>query len=455
MSSETKSNYSEASAEAPAKIHGQIKFLMTAYEKLAEDAAEKDRRFDSLVKRVDSVDSKLSWIDSKLDTKLDSILKAIGKQPILNHESMETLMRDPVYPSYSHVRNPNFDRSRENSSLGYQHELLNLDNRENMLKKIKMPVCEGTGISEWIVDVEYFFGLGRYDEESRMDLVPLCLRGALKKWYAWVMKRGGFQSWGEFKRRLFVRFSESFDDEPSTRLFSIRQSGSVAEYVLEFEELSAQVPAISDHYLERIFYIGLNKEMKEVIRMKEPEGLSNFIAAVLKMESSTFCKVLIDSSTEDKPTKKVSNAKSGSYYNNNQKTISLDVKPQKENVAPAKPFQHLRQRRSDAELDAMRRQGLCFKCGDKWSKTHEAICPKKEFRILTVLNGFEVEVLDHTQLENQQENQLEVTEMRTLSLNAYLGIDSPKTVNMRGRIANYIGPVFDLLSRPEHFPSCR
>lgn len=173
-------------------MQGQIQFLLKLCEKLAEDADEKDRRFDSLTKRVDSLDTQLSAIDSKLDTKFNSILKAIGKQTALELVTNETLIRDQVFPSQSQVRNPNFERHRENSLLGYQRDQLNLDNRENMLKKIEMPVCDGTGISEWIVDVEYFFELGRYDEESHLDLVPLCLWGALKKWYAWVMRRGGF-----------------------------------------------------------------------------------------------------------------------------------------------------------------------------------------------------------------------------------------------------------------------
>lgn len=87
------------------------------------------------------------------------------------------------------------------------------------------------------------------------------------------------------------------------------------------------------------------------------------------------------------------NVRNVGYYNNNQKTVVLDPKTQKENIPPSKPFQRPRQHHSDAELDSMRRQGLCFKCGDKWSKAHEALCPKREFRILNVINGFEVELV--------------------------------------------------------------
>ena len=130
--------------------------------------------------------------------------------------------------------------------------------------------------------------------------------------------------------------------------------------------------------------------------MKEPHGLSNYIAAVLKMEYSTFCRVLGDASkvvSKQQNGGGNNNAHSRGYYHNNQKAVVLDVKPQKENVPPSRPSQRPRQCHSDAELDAMRRHGFCFKCGDKWSKVHEEICSKKEFRVLTVINGFELELL--------------------------------------------------------------
>lgn len=123
-------------------------------------------------------------------------------------------------------------------------------------------------------------------------MIPLCIEGRVKKWFAWVLHRGGFRDWLDFKQQLILRFTESIDDERSTRLFSIKQTGDVVDYVSEFEELSAQVPGIEDHHLERIFYTGLSTEMKEVIKMKDPQGLPNVIATVLRMEKSAFCKVV-------------------------------------------------------------------------------------------------------------------------------------------------------------------
>ena len=90
-----------------------------------------------------------------------------------------------------------------------------------MLKKVEMPCCDG---SDWIGDIKYFYALGRYSDEAKMDLVPLCLQGALKKWFGWVRRRGRFRSWTDSKQQLMIRFSESIDEEPEKRLFALKQT---------------------------------------------------------------------------------------------------------------------------------------------------------------------------------------------------------------------------------------
>lgn len=91
-----------------------------------------------------------------------------------------------------------------------------------MLKKVEMPFCDGFKVLDWISDIEYFYNLERYSDEAKLDLVPSCLQGALKKRYAWVRRRGGFWIWRDFKQMLLVRFSESIKEELETRLFAIK-----------------------------------------------------------------------------------------------------------------------------------------------------------------------------------------------------------------------------------------
>lgn len=54
--------------------------------------------------------------------------------------------------------------------------------------------------------------------------------------------------------------------------------------------MRALVNGIDEANLTHVFFNGLKPEMKEVIKMKEPQGLQDHIAAVIKMEDSAFCR---------------------------------------------------------------------------------------------------------------------------------------------------------------------
>lgn len=97
-----------------------------------------------------------------------------------------------------------------------------------------------------------------------------------------------------------------------------------------------------------------------------------------------------------------------------------------------KGTQRLRQIHTDAELDAMRRDKLCFKCKAPWSKTHD--CPNKSLRVMTVVNGMELEVVDVR--DEEELDPMGVKEMCTLSFSSFMGIDSPRTTKLRGYIGN-------------------
>lgn len=94
--------------------------------------------------------------------------------------------------------------------------------------------------------------------------------------------------------------------------------------------------------------------------MKELKGLRNHIAAVVKMESSTFCHVMGD---HVQPRQNEYQTQTIRYQKRNQKALHLPVvdksKQQEVNKnLPRRPRLHL----SPAELDELKRLKLCFKC---------------------------------------------------------------------------------------------
>ncbi|CAA7030594.1 unnamed protein product [Microthlaspi erraticum] len=76
----------------------------------------------------------------------------------------------------------------------------------------------------------------------------------------------------------------------------------------------------------------------------------------------------------------------------------LDTGQNSSSHVPLRP----RQQHTDAELDDMRRNKICFKCKGPFYKGHP--CSKRELQVLTVINGFPMEVLDQDLGELQEEN---------------------------------------------------
>lgn len=62
-----------------------------------------------------------------------------------------------------------------------------------------------------------------------------------------------------------------------------------------------------------------------------------------------------------------------------------------------KPFLRPRQYHTDAELDQIRRDGICCKCKGKYYKGHP--CTSAELQIMIVTNGFKMEVMEENTVE--------------------------------------------------------
>ena len=177
--------------------------------------------------------------------------------------------------------------------------------------------------------------------------------------------------------------------------------------------------------------------------MKEPQGLTQHIAAVIGMEGSAFCKSVSLAAQKD-------GGVSRGLFSQGSKGTGFGSQSGYKGAPPVANRQATgtsftpRLKYTPAELDAMRRDNIFFKCKGPYSKTH--ICPKKELHILTVINRYDVEILD------EGDAAVDVT-MNTdqveLSLNAFLGIDTPTTTKLMGVFGN-VGAVVMIDSGATH-----
>lgn len=119
------------------------------------------------------------------------------------------------------------------------------------------------------------------------------------------------------------------------------------------------VRGIDEENLISKFYTGLKQEMKEVIKMKEPKGLRNHIAVVIKMASSMVCRMIAEKSLKgDSSAGGKGNQPGGSQQPNKAKTLESN----KANTPiVVRAIQHL----TPQELAELKRLKLCFKCKEK------------------------------------------------------------------------------------------
>ena len=302
--------------------------------------------------------------------------------------------------------------------------------RESLLKNAEIPVFEGEHIYGWLSPVERYFRIGGFSDGEKLDLVSVHLAGDVLGWFNWEVNRLPFAHWFDFKDRLLLRFGNLRIKGPSQSLFCIKQLGTVQEYVRLFEDLSAQVSGLDDHKLEGIFLNGLRPEMQELVYMMKPQSLPEMVAVALSMESSALRKLMqknthvsiVEQHQHTPSTKSVVTWKGKTVVSDHNKASEPSG-----STTAQRPQRH----HSNADLDDMRRRGVCFKCQGKWFRGH--VCPNKAVQILTVLDDYLVEVIQ----EQDPEEETEVVaagQQVELSYSSYMGFSSPCTTKLKGNI---------------------
>lgn len=163
-------------------------------------------------------------------------------------------------------------------------------------------------------------------------------------------------------------------------------------------------------------------------------GLPNHIATILKMEDSDFCKVITGSKqTEQRAVKQGANVnfrsapfsdqltwKSKQHSGeSNSATNKQSERSTNQNQASTSGGNQNQMKLSEAEYAYKKRNGLCYKCPEKWSKTH--ICRNKELQLLLVLEERIEDKQEEVFHDSHEDINEVVAEIMELSLYSFLG----------------------------------
>ena len=101
--------------------------------------------------------------------------------------------------------------------------------------------------------------------------------GAAKRWLSSVEDQLATISWSEFCSQLLLRFARDEHELLLRRLFQIRQTGPVNDYIHQFVALVDDLKAYTKHpdplYSTQRFLDGLRDDIKAVLIVQRPSTL--------------------------------------------------------------------------------------------------------------------------------------------------------------------------------------
>ncbi|XP_048627868.1 uncharacterized protein LOC125596911 [Brassica napus] len=319
-----------------------------------------------------------------------------------------------------------------------------------LTRRMKIPEFDGEGVEGWVLRVDQYFEIEEFSEEAKLKAVRMCFVDDALMWYRWERDRYPFESWAQMRERVLENFSETPDTTAGERLLTLRQEGSVKDFCREFVSLASNAPELTEAVLEMAFMVGLKPKIRAGVRMFDSRGLKKMMSVAKTVEEWSTPEV------PGGPQSSVGSHSSGGYSKGSRSTYEKSTGPnsfkpkssgsysQQSNTSRGAtprtqtqmnhgrlkpPFRRL----TAAEVAKWKAEGLCFKCDEKFTANH--ICPRKELSVLLVNeNGTEIELPEEmTEMRDSEEE--EFTEVAELSVNSVVGLSSPHTIKLKGRVA--------------------
>jgi len=114
------------------------------------------------------------------------------------------------------------------------------------MKKIELPSFYGDDPAEWIARAKIYFNVQEMREAVRVSLAQLCMEGVMIHFFHSLLNEYENLSWEDLKREMLESYGGRGEGSVYDQLASLKQSGSMEDYIRSFECLIAQVPRMHD-----------------------------------------------------------------------------------------------------------------------------------------------------------------------------------------------------------------
>lgn len=134
------------------------------------------------------------------------------------------------------------------------------------MKKIELPTFTGEDPAGWISRAEIYFQVQNTSEALKVSLAQICMEGGTIHFFNSLLNDYEDLTWEDLKRELMERYGGIEEGTVFEQLTSLRQIGTVEEYIRCFESLVAQVPRLMEGQYFAYFTNGLREDIRARLR---------------------------------------------------------------------------------------------------------------------------------------------------------------------------------------------
>ncbi|XP_043724096.1 uncharacterized protein LOC122671070 [Telopea speciosissima] len=338
------------------------------------------------------------------DDKLDKLTQALHSFMLATDAKIEALINHSptiaANPSPAAAAN-HLDDNLQRSSQFHSPRFMRLD----------VPRFDGTDPTGWVFKIEKFFDFHSTPDDQRLLLASFHLDGPALSWFQWMQSSGLINGWKGFLQALTLRFGPSLFEDHRGALAKLQQTSTVAVYQEQFERLSYKVTGLSETFLISFFISGLKPELKRELLIAQPVSLLHAMA-LARLHEQKF-----------------------HDYKSSWRSLSPSITTGSSEISPTvtKPLPSSTasktlpvRKLSPAEIKARRDKGLCYYCDDKFMPGHKC---KNKFMLLV---GEDDESCETNELFRQEDEIVANAALYEISLHAFAGQVSPKTIRLKG-----------------------
>lgn len=239
--------------------------------------------------------------------------------------------------------------------------------------KLELQKFDGSDANGWIFRVQEYFDFHDTPADQRLRIVAFNFEGQASEWYQGLKSNRKLTTWTDFLIRVKLRFGPSKFEDYEAQLAKLPQSGTVVDYIAEFERLLNKVDEVSEYWLLSMFIGGLRSDIKRDLQMGRPQSLPEAFS-LAKMFEARNEEQRSEIRSGIRWQNRQSNPSSNSRGNDvlTQNTTPSASQPQSGGMSKERGLQsNLPIRRlNPEEMQAKCAKRECYNCDQQWSVNH-------------------------------------------------------------------------------------